>query len=160
MKEIKSPEIFENNEMPSIFLAGGITDCYDWQSDMIKLLQNCNVQLVNPRRSDFDVTNPNMSEEQIEWEYKNLNIVDAVLFYFPSETLCPITLYELGVHATKGTKLFVGCHPEYKRKFDVIKQLELIRPEIVVYETLEELSKIVSEYITDINQFFKIKSML
>jgi len=42
------------------------------------------------------------------------------LIGFPCETLCPITLYELGTWSIlsqqTGAKLFVGCHPEYKRK--------------------------------------------
>ena len=38
---------------------------------------------------------------------------------FPAETLCPITLYELGTWTQRGlhsdTKIFVGCDPNYKR---------------------------------------------
>jgi hypothetical protein len=147
MKEIQCPEVYVKQEQtPSIFLAGGITNCSDWQSEMISLLDDYDVDLLNPRRSNFDVSNPNMTKEQITWEYEHLHIADSVLFYFAPETLCPITLYELGVQAASNKQIFVTCHPDYQRRNDVITQLSLIRPEVKVHDSIESmLAEIVSD---------------
>jgi hypothetical protein len=85
-------------------MAGGISNCADWQTQLRELIhQQCpSLVLLNPRREDFDATNPNMSEQQIEWEHRHLRQCSAVLFYFPPETLCPITLYELGTWSNTG----------------------------------------------------------
>jgi hypothetical protein len=127
------------NQFP-IFLAGGISNCSDWQSKVIAALADMppGVILMNPRREDFDISNPDMSARQIEWEHKHLSSSDMVVFWFPWETLCPITLYELGVCAAEGKRMLVGVDPEYQRKFDVKKQLELIRPEVSVVEGFDE----------------------
>lgn len=138
-----------------IFMAGGITGCLNWQSFLIQKLENQRgLILLNPRRDDFNVSNVNMSEKQIEWEFYHLHIADAIIFWFPAETLCPITLYELGVWAGIGFKnhldkktLFVGCHPNYMRRFDVVKQLSLIRPEIVIKDNLNDIVDDISKYI-------------
>jgi hypothetical protein len=146
MNEIKCPANLNDYSTSSIFLGGGITDCPDWQEEICRLLSNNDVNLVNPRRSDFDVTNPNMSKEQIRWEYEHLSKCDAIMFWFPMETLCPITLYELGFHAGK-KKLFVGCHPDYKRKFDVTEQLRLVDSSIIVKDSLESLVEQIKNYL-------------
>ena len=131
-----------------IFLGGGITNCPDWQQDMISLLSSNDDGLVlfNPRRSQFDVSDASQSDFQIQWEYEHLHQSDAIIFWFPKETLCPITLYELGAAATRGDRLFVGCHPDYQRKFDVIKQLSLVRPDIVVRTSIEEIATDVTNW--------------
>lgn len=131
-----------------LFLAGGITDCYDWQSDIIeKLLANgTRYNLIDPRRPDFDVTDPNMAEDQIRWEHKQLMASAAILFWFPHETLCPITLYELGAHSQRRVPLFVGVHPGYKRRKDVEVQTHLCRREIQVAYSLDDLVEQVREH--------------
>jgi len=129
-----------------LFLAGGISNCRDWQVEMIKRLSKDaedaeidNLILINPRRHDFDITNPKMSEQQIEWEYHHLELADGILFWFPYETLCPITLYELGKAAAQEKEIFVGCHPGYVRKFDVEFQLKHLRPEVKVRDNFQDL---------------------
>jgi hypothetical protein len=61
----------------SVFVAGGISDCPDWQSDMISFM-NCDVyDVVNPRRiGGFDRTGIT-ANEQITWEHCALNLVDS-----------------------------------------------------------------------------------
>lgn len=44
-------------------------------------------------------------------------------------------------------KIFVACHPNYVRKLDVITQLGLINPDIVVYNSLDDM-------LDQINQFY------
>jgi len=145
MKYIECPE--ENNEKEnSVFLAGGISNCEDWQSQMPELLKDTNLVLVNPRRDTFDVSKESETLFQIDWEHRHLNEADAVLFWFPCETLCPITLYELGARCMTNTPVFVGVHPDYARKLDVEVQTKLARPDIKIVYTLEDLAKQVEEY--------------
>lgn len=130
----------------SLFLAGGITGTGNWQTEMIGLLAAAGpwknfFTILNPRRDDFDITNKAVEEEQITWEFRHLRSCAAVLFWFTPETLCPITLYELGKMVESKGKLFVGVHPDYKRKRDVEIQLRLSRPEIVIATSLEQLAK-------------------
>jgi hypothetical protein len=120
-----------------VFLAGGITNCPDWQQDVIKSQGNEDIVLMNPRRVNFDVSDPTQEEFQIEWEHCHLIFSNIILFWFPEETLCPITLFELGKVAAQGKAMVVGCHPGYKRRRDVIHQLGHLRPGIVVRDSLE-----------------------
>lgn len=131
-----------------VFLGGGISGCPDWQKEMIARFKHLDDKFViaNPRRPNFDITDPKASSFQIEWEFNHLQLADAVIFWFPYNTLCPITLYELGVYAQAGVPLFVGCHPAYQRKFDVEKQLSLLRPDVVVHDNWEPLVKSVEDW--------------
>lgn len=144
MKEIKCPDsVATKMDVPfMVFLGGGITGCPDWQSEMVPLLSDSDGVLFNPRRQEFDVTDQTLLDQQIEWEYKHLKMTDSVMFWFPKETVCPITLYELGVWSNRrATSIHVGCHPEYSRKYDIVKQLSLSRPDITVVFSLEDLAK-------------------
>lgn len=142
----------------TIFLGGGITNCKDWQNDLVSRLQvsDENMRLYNPRRENFDLANPKESEIQIDWEHYYLNMCDILVFYFADETLCPITLFELGgalernLHTVppspkRRQKILVYCEPGYKRKFDVNYQIGLVQNStmfserfVYSYETYEE----------------------
>ena len=129
-------EIKAQNYCPTytVFLAGGISDCPDWQKEAVKLLKEecapfCNLVVYNPRQ-DVYRDNEEVAKKQIEWEDWALCHADAVIFWFPNQTLCPITLYELGKMANTDKPIFVGCDKDYKRYFDVFNQLSLIRPEV------------------------------
>ncbi|MFI5760461.1 nucleoside 2-deoxyribosyltransferase domain-containing protein [Streptomyces sp. NPDC051563] len=126
---------------PSVFLAGGITHCPPWQSRAAAALADFVV--LNPRRTDFDVSDPSQTDVQIAWEYRHLQLADLTLFWFPacdaSLTVQPITLYELGAAAaTPGRRLVVGADPGYPRCADVRTQLALARPGLPVHRTLPE----------------------
>lgn len=131
-----------------VFLAGGITNCPDWQKEMIARFKDMGDEfmLANPRRASFDITDPTMSKFQIAWEYDHLAAADAIIFWFPYHTLCPITLYELGFHIARSTytsqdwkKIFVGCHPAYARKFDVEHQLTVAGFDSKVHDNFADL---------------------
>jgi len=126
----------------SWFLGGGITGCPDWQSIMIANIADLNVVLLNPRRPNFDISDKSISDVQVEWEHKGLTLATGRLFWFPRESICPITLFELGAWAyQKSRPLVVGAHPEYPRLWDIKKQLSLTRPELEVVDSLEALAK-------------------
>jgi hypothetical protein len=129
-----------------VFLAGGITECPDWQAEMIQLLSASRFTLVNPRRENFDILNPNMTIEQIQWEHDELSYATAILFWFPKETLCPITLYELGKYSASAKPIFVGMHPEYKRSMDVLHQTKLERPAVTIAWSLTRLAEQVMQF--------------
>lgn len=140
----------------SIFLAGGITNCPDWQKEMAKRFEEFgdNVVLINPRRTTFDTSKVGESAFQIEWEYHHIHKNSSiVLFWFPWHTMCPITLYELGTLAatSNGPLVFVGCHPAYARKFDVEHQLSLIAPHIQVRDNFTDLVSDVKQAINTMN---------
>ena len=122
-----------------LFLAGGITGARLWQQEAIAQLAHLDGTLFNPRRShNFREED---ADEQVEWEYRALRRSGAILFWFPPETLCPITLYELGVWGNQHTvPIFVGTDPGYLRRYDVVKQLSLAQPNITVHNRLEDVT--------------------
>lgn len=121
-----------------LFLGGGITNCPNWQAEALELLKETNLAIANPRREFY--ASETSAREQIRWEHNALHKSKVVLFWFPEETLCPITLYELGVFSQKkDVRLLVGTHENYARKLDVIEQLSLERPEVVVFHSIEEV---------------------
>ena len=93
---------------------------------------------MNPRRKVFDVQNAAHTRLQIRWEYLMLRRCDGILFWFSCESICPIVLFELGTHLmVPGKPLFIGMHPEYQRRIDVVlyvavkEQTSIIRPDIL-----------------------------
>lgn len=141
MREIVSSQPIERADL---FLAGGITGAEDWQRRAIELLTNEEGTLFNPRRSEE--FKAEYAEEQIEWEHAALRKSEAILFWFPPQTLCPITLFELGVWSSQcSTPIFVGTHPDYQRRYDVVKQLSLSMPQVRVHSTVEDT---VADYIS------------
>lgn len=141
----------------SLFLAGGITGCNDWQNDAVEWLhyKAPNLVLLNPRRENFPIDDPSAAEEQIKWEHRHLRHTTAILFWFPEETLCPITLFEYGKWLGAinfnnlqviRKKLFVGCSYNYQRRSDVIIQTSLERPNQIVHNTLYNVLKEVERW--------------
>ncbi|MFH1173550.1 MAG: nucleoside 2-deoxyribosyltransferase domain-containing protein [archaeon] len=126
MHYIEAPQAYTGNEK-SIFLAGGITNCPDWQHELTALLKDEALVILNPRRKTFH-ENPNAAREQIIWEYKHLRKATAISFWFPKEAICPIALYELGAWSMTDKELFIGIHPDYPRRADVEVQTKLVRP--------------------------------
>lgn len=125
----------------SLFLGGGITGCLDWQAEMKHLLRDAeDLVLLNPRRKDWPMNDPDASDKQIRWEYEHLQTAKMIMFWFAPETLCPITLFEYGKWLVRNKPLFVGCDPEYKRLLDVQVQTVLERPFQKVFTSLEEVA--------------------
>lgn len=141
MRIIEAPEsLLNSNDYYDLFLAGGITNCPDWQSDVLAKLADTDLTILNPRRST--AFTGDIADEQIRWEYEALRVVETVLFWFPKETLCPITLFELGVFSQRNeTRLVIGTHPEYARRFDVQVQMELARPNLVIHDNIDDMLK-------------------
>jgi hypothetical protein len=140
MKYFECPaEAVKTPDFKHVFLAGGITNCYNWQREISLMLQHTpNLALFNPRRSVYDYDDPKLGEEQIHWEHRHLTAADGIIFWFAEETLQPITLFELGKWLNK--VVAIGIHPNYKRKFDVEIQVGIERPDLKIVNSIEDLA--------------------
>ncbi len=145
MNYVEAPDTYDGSGR-SVFLAGGITGCPDWQSEVVNFLKGSAITLFNPRRTNFPIHDPSASEFQIKWEYDHLRKASAILFWFPCETLCPIVLYELGAWSMTNKPIFVGVHPEYQRRQDVELQIKFVRPDVKVVYSIPDLVAQVSFY--------------
>ena len=137
----------------NIFLAGGITNCPNWQSELISLLKyriqdnNDDLVLYNPRRENFPIDIKDESLRQITWEHKYLSECDQIVFWFSRGSLNPIVLYELGRWGNStDTKIYIGIDKGYERSADVIIQTALSRPDVTVVDSLKELAFKILEF--------------
>jgi hypothetical protein len=173
---IEAPDSLDSIKLPpTIFLAGGITNCPDWQTDFVATLArlfngttNIHYTILNPRRSNFPINDPTASEAQIVWEYEALHLADIIVFWFAKGSLNPIVLFEYGSHLTRlkylhalqwreipntcfSTKLqyiVVGCDSEYTRINDVIIQTQLaVGDSIHVHRNFKDFTRSASEII-------------
>lgn len=122
----------------AIFLAGGISGCPPWQDHAVKRLRNTDFVVLNPRRPEYK-DDEEEGRKQIQWERFHMEQADLVLFWFPCETACPITLFELGTWLYTLKNLWVGCHPAYSKRFDVEAQYHLARSEGDIADDLDKL---------------------
>ena len=143
MRIITPPALYEAGKHDiSCFLGGGITNCEDWQSEVIRFLKEYEsngvdlrwLVLYNPRQKYFPIDNPDAAEEQIRWEYKYLNACSVFSMYFcNSDSDQPICMYELGRYALGfqykypdwENRLIVSVEKGYRRTKDVDIQLKL-----------------------------------
>lgn len=141
MEYIEAPKTWHRLPgQPGVFLAGGITNCPNWQIEMRKLLGMTNYAVLNPRRANFSMGNPDAAELQIRWEFEHLRKADVISFWFCKETIQPIVLYELGAWSMTDKPIAIGIEPGYQREQDVRIQTALARPGIRILTTLEELA--------------------
>lgn len=140
MRYVEAPEDWRQapHEV-SVFLGGGITGCPDWQHDAATALDKLDdVLVVNPRRATWPMGDDAAGEAQVRWEFLSLERVNVHSFWFPEETLCPITLYELGAWTRRARWLVVGVHKNYERAFDVRLQTRLARLGVPVATGFDE----------------------
>lgn len=131
-----------NRKKQSVFLAGSIEmgKAIDWQTDMSKFFTDRYYTVFNPRRSDWDSSwkqefqNPQFYQ-QVNWELDALEKADIILLYLVPETMSPISLLELGLHAND-KKLHVVCPEGFWRKGNV--DIVCNRFNIPIYNSLED----------------------
>lgn len=143
----------------TIFLAGGISNCPDWQSSMIESFGESTTSpyliLYNPRRAHINLKDIDVARQQIRWEHEQLVKSEVILFWFPKESICPITLFELGRWTGELNKtVFVGVDPDYSRKVDIEEQMKLVRPKMKIAESLSDLYE---QVINTVNTMIQIK---
>jgi len=143
----------------SLFLAGGITGCPDWQSKVVNELKGVEVIVFNPRRENFPINDPNAAFDQIKWEHDMFRQSDMLSFWFCAETMCPIVLYELGAWSMTEKPIVIGMDPKYPRRQDVEIQTKLVRPDIkIVYSIQEFINAILQMIKKNIKHTAKIQS--
>jgi hypothetical protein len=165
VKLITAPTREQITTTRSIFLAGGISGCGNWQNDMIKEFNDSTFTVVNPRRAGtIDRKDMVVSEEQIKWEFDYIRETSDVMFWFPSSSVCPIALYELGAtlermfwFVSKGggmgrpQKVYIGCDPAYDRLVDVKIQVKLIETKLNGFIKLK-INESLKDVLTEIKQ--------
>lgn len=118
----------------TVFLAGGISGCRDWQQEVINNLfqmigkDDSQVVVYNPRQKDFNINDLDATEDQITWEFQYLNEVDIFSMYFVGgDQIQPICLYELGRYTrnTFGPEQVISIEKDYIRERDVAVQVSL-----------------------------------
>jgi hypothetical protein len=144
-------EIQAPNEIPNvktntkIFLGGSIEmgKAIDWQRELIERLKDEMITFLNPRRSDWDsswtqeITNPQF-KEQVEWELNGLDMADIIVMVFDPNTKSPISLLELGLHASS-KKMVVICPEGFWRKgnVDIVCEKHKIKQVLNIDELVE-----------------------
>lgn len=95
----------------------------DWQAKVSESLKELDIDILNPRRDNWDsswvqtITNQKF-KEQVDWELDNLDIADIILLNFIPNTLSPISLLELGLFA-ESRSVIVCCPEGYWRKGNI-----------------------------------------
>lgn len=143
MKIITAPTIYtpKENEI-SLFLAGGITNCSNWQNEIIQRIERLrpddidnDLIIYNPRRENFPIHQSSAAEEQINWEFNNLSRMDIFSMYFcAGESDQPICMYELGRYISQMQirfptdwhhRIIISVENGYRRINDVLIQTKL-----------------------------------
>lgn len=142
MAQIITAPIEDEPLYKSVFLAGGITNCKEWQKEVIAELCDENISVYNPRQEHFDIADKNASYKQILWEYERLEKMDIFSMYFCNDNSDqPICMYELGRNVVRmqnrfpndwQNRIVVSVENGYKRMQDVVIQLQLCAPSILV----------------------------
>lgn len=134
---IKTPVSSNQELIPDIFLAGGVTYSPNWQKEALEMLADTDLIVANPRRDEIVSAVGDTARRQIIWEFENLKSAKVVLFWFPNaETI--ITFLELGKELARKSNIVVGVDPDYSRRFDIETQVYLESPDAVIYSTLGE----------------------
>ena len=156
MKIFTAPEpVITDPKDIKIFLAGGITNCWEWQKELIEVMQDKfttseldRMVLINPRRENFPIDDPTAATKQIYWEYYNLERCDIFsMFFAKGDSDQPICMYELGRNIVKmqmrfpntwKERIVVTAEEGYKRIKDVRTQMEYAASDIRIRSDLFE----------------------
>ena len=144
-KVIYAPEKYEYSGRRRIFRAGSIErgNAENWQDKVINALSDYRVDILNPRRKDWDsswaqsIDNPQFNE-QVNWELDGLENSDLILMYFDPNTKSPITLLELGLFA-HSNKIILCCPEGFWRKGNVDIVVDRSEGSIEQFNSLDEL---------------------
>ena len=142
MAQIIIAPSLEKPIFPSVFLAGGITNCEDWQKEVTRELEFEDISIFNPRQEHFDITDKLASYKQITWEYERLEQMDIFSMYFcNANSDQPICMYELGRNIVRmqnrfpndwEKRIIISVEDGYRRKADVLIQTELCASKLFV----------------------------
>ena len=153
MRVITAPEDYrlQDGEV-SVFLAGGITNCPNWQNDLIEYINSKHdvddLVLFNPRRENFPIGDASAAQAQIEWEFRYLEKANIFSMFFSSgNSDQPICMYELGRNIVRmqnkfptdwSERIIISSASDYNRLNDVLIQVSLAtNGDILVLNTID-----------------------
>jgi hypothetical protein len=150
--EVQAPNTFTiNQEYLNVFLAGSIEmgKAVEWQKDFIAALSDKPIQFLNPRRDDWDSSwgqtmNDSNFVEQVQWELDSMEKSHMIVMVFDPNTLSPISMLELGLHA-KEQKLMVVCPDGFWKKGNIDVTCEFYG--INQFNTMDELIEFMRKHI-------------
>lgn len=128
---IRSPQplSLRSTSNASVFIAGGISNCRDWQAEIVDIIDCDEFDVFNPRREGDFAKVGQAAVDQITWEHEALATCNHVLFWFPDSSICPITLFEYGAMLARASRheisIVMGRDPDYERAFDLDVQTQL-----------------------------------
>lgn len=147
----------------SVFLAGPVTTCEDWQNQVVMAFQNedDDLILINPRRDSFDINKKEETRKQIEWEFNMIELCDIFSMYFcGGESVQPISMYELGRNLVRMQQRFpsdwrhrivITVDPKYEKFNDVVTQVHLATRGTFVF-----IGMVLEDHISNIQRGYKI----
>ena len=129
-------------KVESVFLGGTIDmgNSTDWQAQIIEALKNEEVNIFNPRRTNWDSSweqeesNPEFNH-QVNWELSCLEKADLIIIYFAPNSQSPITLLETGIFHKMN--MIVCCPKGFYRKGNI--DILCTRYKVPKVETVEAL---------------------
>lgn len=150
--EVQAPnQVMIDENYINIFLAGSIENgkAIEWQKEFIAALSDKNIRFLNPRRDDWDSSwGQTMDDpkfvEQVQWELNSMEMSHIIVMVFDPNTLSPISMLELGLHA-KEQKLMVVCPDGFWKKGNVDVTCEFYG--INQFDTMDELIEFMRKHI-------------
>jgi hypothetical protein len=149
--EIQAPNHYPREGF-LIFLAGAIDmgKAEDWQKQVVEELASFNVTVLNPRRNDWDSSWEQVKEnpqfrEQVNWELDGMNASNLIVFFIGKKSKAPITLLEIGLHASDD--IMMCCEEGFYRKGNIDIVCE--RHGVPVYEDLDVMLEDLKTLLTD-----------
>lgn len=153
---VRSPQPVPADDRLKVFLAGSIDmgGTTDWQAQLARELADEGVVLLNPRREDWNPAWKPVAEEpefrrQVEWELTALQRADVIAMYLAPGSQAPVSLLELGLHASSG-KVLLACPDGFWRKgnVDIVAQ----RYGIPSYDSLPALAQAVRARLAELRR--------
>jgi len=97
MLEVKAPNPYPT-DVKSVFLGGSLTVERDWRDEFVKLFNDYDVALLNPKGDNIKEVADETSEafvNSVRWVNEALQDADIVLLHFSEDTESPVSLLDL-----------------------------------------------------------------
>ncbi|MBI5274645.1 MAG: hypothetical protein HY860_06315 [Chlamydiales bacterium] len=135
------------NDPPALFLAGSASD--PWREKLIQSLNVSSYVYLDPTE-----VQDHHSLKKIRWEHRHIELASAFVVWIPKgqksnpKTLSLNTLFDCGRFIEmKNKPLIVGIEQGYVMRDALVKELRQLRPDIIITDSLEALSRETSQAI-------------
>ena len=131
---------------PTVFLAGGMSWCEDWQAQMARDLRAEAGVLLSPR-----INKPPYPDREMQawWEIRGRRQCGATVFYFPDtpKSVQPVTWYEMGANCQSGKPTAVYVDAGHRRRLDIEERIAVNQPAAYIANSLAELTIWTRDYL-------------